>query len=455
MNTITHESGFEIDHDESIQTPPNDVNTDPSNGRSLSTFLRLFGACAVVASLSMFLIEGWTDGNDLARYMKLLAQTGLITAAGLFLSFVVKEVKGARVFFGLGLAAATANFTILGALVYSIFQLDGALGDYPSMLQWQAVSVSSFLPLAMCAIALLSLLSRFSFSIFARNYASRLTMTFLALNALLLIPVREALYVSALAAIALLVATQVTLSVVRSQKLLMTNEAKYALACLFMPGIIIVTRALGLYAVDEIVLLTLSSLVYYALRSTGQMLAQSARPQKVLSTLQYLIGLMIAGLAVSLLPNQASSIEALVFSLIVLGITYDQVTLQRETQTNMRSLFIIATSVILALANVVSALTSSLVLIQFLSVVALAGLLTSINLWSKTIEGLNASRLIAVISIAIVSLSVIVSMVNLLNVGAWVLVGGSGIALIVIASLFERFGLNLPKVGRQNLSHSA
>jgi len=62
--------------------------------------LRVFGACAVIASLSLFLIEGWTDGNDLNRYFKLLAQTGLITGAGLFLSFVVKEVKGARVFFG-------------------------------------------------------------------------------------------------------------------------------------------------------------------------------------------------------------------------------------------------------------------------------------------------------------------------------------------------------------------
>ncbi len=124
------------------------------------------------------------------------------------------------------------------------------------MLQWQVVNLISFLPLAIGAIALLSSISGFSFGSFARHYAGKLTVAFLALNALLLIPVREAVYVSVLAAIALFVAIHITLNTVRHQRLLMTHEAKYALACFFIPGIIIVTRALGLYAVDNIVLLT-------------------------------------------------------------------------------------------------------------------------------------------------------------------------------------------------------
>ena len=456
MNTIIDESGFEIELDSTDQ--PNVSNQALENTssvqklqqpnssekpRSLSTFMRIFGACAVVASLSMFLIEGWADGNDLARYMKLLAQTGLITAAGIFLSFIVKEVKGARVFFGLGLASATAHFTILGALTYSIFQFDKALGDYPSMLQWQAVSLADFLPLAIGAVVLLALLARFSFSIFARPFAAKLTLTFLVLNALLLIPVREALYVSALAAIALLVAMQVVLSIIKSDALLMTREAKYALACLFLPGIIIVSRALGLYAVDELVLITLLSLIYYALRSAGQMLTQATGTQKLMSSAQYLAGLLVAGLAVSLLPSQMSSLSTLIFSLITLGVTYDQVSLQSKAKSNMPSSFITATAVVLVFANVIAAVTSSLLLVKFLSLLVLVGASAMIQFWTNTLKDLRASQLLTLGGIAIVGLSLITSLVTLLQIGAWAMIGGLGIALIVIASLYERYGLNM------------
>ncbi len=58
MNTIIHESGFEIECDEPTQTPPKNLTENTSNGFSLSALLRLLGACAVTASLSMFLIEG-------------------------------------------------------------------------------------------------------------------------------------------------------------------------------------------------------------------------------------------------------------------------------------------------------------------------------------------------------------------------------------------------------------
>ena len=77
-------------------------------------------------------MQGWSEGNDIRRYLLLLAQTGLLGAAGFALSHLVRETNGARIFFGLALVSIPANFTILGALLYSVFQWDGGLTTDPS-----------------------------------------------------------------------------------------------------------------------------------------------------------------------------------------------------------------------------------------------------------------------------------------------------------------------------------
>lgn len=434
---IEHDLDAELAHGPQQRALP---NKEPvKRGGSLSTLLRVFGACAVLASLSLFLIEGWTDGNDLNRYFKLLAQTGLITAAGIFLSFVVKEVKGARVFFGLGLVSAVANFTILGALTYSIFQLDNALGDYPKMLQWQAVSLGEFLSLAVGSILLMSLLARFSFSIFARNTAGKLTLSFLVLNTLLLVPVRDALYVSALAAIALLVAIQVTLGIIKRRELLMTAEAKYALACLFLPGLIIICRALGLYAVDEIVLLTLFSLMYYALRSVGLM-SERSNNTKLLAIIQYGLGVAMAFTVVGLIPNQALDFQIAVFSLSLLAITFDQARLNAKNTPILASSFISLSTTGLLILNVITACIHDSLLITALSLLSMIAAFVLSNMFIKIAPSLRTSQILALIGIVATSLLLLTNFVSMLNVGAWVLVGGAGISLIVIASLYERFG---------------
>jgi len=153
--------------------------------------------------MSLFLLNGWSDGNDIQRYLKLLGQTGLLTAAGLILSFALKENKGARIFFGLSLISVVANFMILGALTYSMFQLDGSLMQYPSMVTWKAVNASTFWPIFGVAVTLLSVLTRFSFSVFARNISGPLSISFLLLCSLLLVPVRSSIIASLLAVAAL------------------------------------------------------------------------------------------------------------------------------------------------------------------------------------------------------------------------------------------------------------
>ncbi len=448
MTSITHSSIIESGIEDSYQEPDHGQRTEgkleSNGGRSLSAALRIFGACAVIASISLFLIEGWTDGNDLNRYMKLLAQTGLITGAGIFLSFIVKEAKGARVFFGLGLVSAVANFTILGALTYSMFQLDSALGDnYHSMLHWQAVSIGQFVPLALGAIALLSLLSLFSFSIFARKVAPKLTVSFLVICSLLLVPAREAMFAAALAGVALFAATRVTLGIVKSKEILLTLEAKYALACLFLPGSIIIVRALGLYAVDELVLLTLFSLIYYGLKNVTLLLSSKSALQSLLTIAQYVAGIIIGCLIASLIPHQFDSYSTAVFSAILIGITLDLVKQPNGHEgTVLRALVSITTFCVIAI-NVIYAAVSYQLLVKVISLVSISAVLLLILHSAKTIQGLRAAQLLAFAGLAATVLITLIEIVSLLHVGCWVLIGGLGITLIIIASLFDKYGFRL------------
>ena len=107
------------------------------NFATLSEALRILGAAVLVASMSVFLLQGWSEGNDISRYLLLLTQTGLLAAAGFAMSHGLRETKGARIFFGLALGSIPANFTILGALLYSVFQWDGGLINYPDYAHWQ------------------------------------------------------------------------------------------------------------------------------------------------------------------------------------------------------------------------------------------------------------------------------------------------------------------------------
>ena len=56
------------------------------NFATLSEGLRILGAAVLLASMSLFLLQGWNHGNDISRYLMLLAQTGLLTAAGFAMS---------------------------------------------------------------------------------------------------------------------------------------------------------------------------------------------------------------------------------------------------------------------------------------------------------------------------------------------------------------------------------
>ncbi len=262
---------------------------------SVSEALRIFGAGVVIASMSLFLLQGWNEGNDINRYLLLLAQTALLTTGGIALSHGLKETKGARVFFGLSLISIPVNFTILSALVYSVFQLDGALTTYPGYATWQIDSIASIALTLTGACFVLVPTALFCFAIMARHSAKQLALHFLPLNLLLLIPVRESMLAGGIAMASIVYGLWVARKLGAKDKALQTPEGRFALATLFIPTGILLFRSMYFYSVDSLMIAMLGTAAFVALRQAALYPDRSPLVANSLDILSLPVALITAG----------------------------------------------------------------------------------------------------------------------------------------------------------------
>jgi hypothetical protein len=195
--TLEHcdESRWEPDPQQSAPAPTQDTSsTDvgaPDLGTrlsSMSTVLRAIGAVLVVAATSTFMLQQWTDGNDIVRYLTLLALTATLTGAGLVCGLGVRESRGARTFLALVIVTVPIHFAVLGGLIQSQFSWDGALA---ANAPWNADSPFTALWLAALGIAALVPFTWLSMLALVRAHAQKLTWAFIGINLALLLPVRD------------------------------------------------------------------------------------------------------------------------------------------------------------------------------------------------------------------------------------------------------------------------
>ncbi len=239
------------------------------NFATISEVLRILGAAVLLASMSIFLLQGWNEGNDIHRYLLLLSQTGLLAASGFALSHGLKETKGARLFFGLALVSIPANFTILSALIYSVFQWDGGLITYPGFATWSIGDVASIGITLGGAMLVLIPVAMFCFAIMARRSAITLSLHFLVINCLLLLPIRSSTAIGVVALLATTYALLVVSKLARVDGALKTPEGKFALMTLFIPGGIILFRSMYFYQVDSLLIAMLSIAVFLTARQAS------------------------------------------------------------------------------------------------------------------------------------------------------------------------------------------
>jgi hypothetical protein len=224
------------------------MRTSTFDSEALTRALRIAGALLVVASASTFMLQHWQSGNDLTRYAMLVSQALMLAAAAYFVGRTVREGRSARTFLGLVLATVPVSFAVLGGLVDSQFHLE-ALAPLPHYASWIAPSKLSALLAVAGTLVVLVPLTTVSFVALARREAKALTLAFVAANLLVLVPVRDPIWVAVLSGGALI--TLLRLEVARFSRAprLDTFEGRLARVMPFVPPFIMLGRVVHLYAV--------------------------------------------------------------------------------------------------------------------------------------------------------------------------------------------------------------
>jgi len=431
---------FEVEEREEIVMSTSRFSVDSvmqsvRNFATLSEALRVLGAAVILASMSVFLLQGWNDGNDISRYLLLLAQTGLLAAAGFAMSHLVKETKGARLFFGLALVSIPANFTILGALLYSVFQWDGGLTAYPGYADWRIEDVASIGVTMSAAMLVLVPVTLFCFAIMARHSAKPLSIHFLLLNALLLLPIRSSVAAGTIALAGVLYALTVMGKMTRSNRALKTGEGKFALATLFIPLGIILFRSMYFYQVDSLMIAMVGLVLFLAARQASLFPDRSARLAMALELVSWPIAMIVAlALTDAFEPGLSSGLKAPIFAATYAALALDVI---RRTGSKVLAKMIgVSISIAVALSFTLSVALSPSAMTALLSIAA--G--TTLLLW-----GAAARRLMTIIA-GLVTLGAgglfgFEAIVQLIITSSWIDLAIFGATAIALGSIIDRHGV--------------
>ncbi|MFK8030190.1 MAG: hypothetical protein AB8G18_08110 [Gammaproteobacteria bacterium] len=403
---------------------------------TVSELLRIIGAAIMVGSLSLFMMQGWLEGNDIQRYLKLLAQTLLLTAGGFGLSAWLKETKGARLFFGLSLASVAANFTILGALIYSIVQFDGMLGNYPQFAAWTSQSPSHVLLITLLAAAILIPVTRLAFTVLARPAAKWLTTTYLLGGALLLLPVRSSIW-SSLLAVLLIAFIIWNISKNRGDDQTPgTTESKFSIMMLLLPPIILCVRSFYFYSVEEFALACMAAAVFLLVRQLS-LRTENLTTQRFLDCVSLPLPLFTA---VALTDGVGSAVtwnmQPLVFAFFLIPMMAE-LTLRR-TNTYRSVVFGMVGALLICGALLISQVFSAGFVVAFAS---LAGSLLVVltGYWLRR-KATMAIGLLTALAIGVINVG---NFLTWFNVNNWVLLSILGASAIILASLLDRYGAAL------------
>ena len=405
------------------------------NVATLSEALRILGAGVILASMSVFLMQGWSGGNDISRYFLLLAQTGLLGAAGFAMSHLVKETKGARLFFGLALVSIPANFTILGALLYSVFQWDGGLATYPGFADWRIEDVANIGMTMGAALLVLVPMALFCFAIMARHSAKPLALNFLLLNALLLLPIRSSLAAGVIALTGVVYALFIVAKLLRNDRALKTGEGKFALMTLFIPLGIILFRSMYFYQVDSLMIAMLTLVLFLVARQASLFPDRNPRVAVALELLSWPLGMVFAvALTDAFSGVLASGLAAPFFAL-----TYAAPALDIIRRTGSRSL---GTAVRVSITIAVALSFSLSVVMAPGGLTALLSIAAGVMLLLWGTAGKQPGNVIAgIITVAAGVLFGLEAIVQLVVRSSWIDLAVFGASAIALGSILDRHGV--------------
>ena len=426
------------------QTADDDLGSEPEpdntglvnrvfNYHTLSSLLRVLGSGVLVASLSILLFQGWDASSDVSRYYTLLAFSSILAVIGFVIGKVVRENKGARTFLALAVGGATVNYTVLGALAFSIYNVGGT--EYPMFAMW--VAPSGFAVVAAIASALLVLtpVIYLGFSVFARQSAKRFTVLYVACNLALVVPFRSSVLIGIIGiAMVVLILKQIMLAR-RTDSALATREGHLVIGAQFLPLLVLLGRNFYLYTPDEFMLTMGALIVYIVLRQIATSAAKAGdKINLLLEALQtmsaFIVALGVAAIVIASGINDSLVIPAI--AVVFAGLLADMSLASREHAGNFRRAAAIVFGGGLGLNLFVDpSLTTALVSIA-------SGLIVTTYGYSVEQKSIFVTGLFGLLSGLAYQLQ---DVARLFDIGNWSGLALVGIGAIVLASLLERYGL--------------
>jgi hypothetical protein len=190
------------------------------------------------------MLQQWSAGDDIIRYLTLLTLTATLTGAGLVCGLGIRESNAARTFLALVIASVPIHFAVLGGFVQSQFPLDLA---YARNAPWNVDSPITALWLIGLGLVTLLPLTWLSMLALVRQQARRLTWTFIAVNLALLIPLREPDSVAWLVAGMFLLLLILERRIARLGHGMTTGEGVFVRLMMLVPVAIVIGRTLQWY----------------------------------------------------------------------------------------------------------------------------------------------------------------------------------------------------------------
>jgi hypothetical protein len=403
----------------------------------LPRMLRSIGAISLLAAISIFLLQGWENGNDIYRYMLLLGHTVGLTAIGFASGRWLGESKGARLLLIIALASVPANFAILGAFMYSQAGMDVLNVVYPSVAHWKVDSLGTALLANAVGIVILAPVAWLGFMVLSRKSALRLTALFLLTNAALLLPVRTPEVIALLLLALTVVVAKQSMHSVGKDTALRTPEGIIARLLLYVPLAVILGRNLWLYSADGFMFAVLSAIVFIMFRQVSIQLSRHSSLRAILEVasvvpaLTFGLGVCVVALDVLfhplvwLLPIFAVSVSVLLMELSMRAVKGEL--LYRR----------------LAAALMAVTVVSNLVLF---SSVATAAVCLAVGLVVLVYGYMVEQRIVFALGTLTLLAGLIYQMrfaIDVFNLGSWGSLAALGVAAILIGSTVERHGVKI------------
>ncbi|MET1254323.1 hypothetical protein [Aliikangiella maris] len=246
----------------------------------LPILLRSLGGFAILIALYSFVLQGWQTHGDGIRYIIFLTHTLLLAVIALLIGKYLKESKGARLLLSLSLISIPIDFVISGAFIQA-FQ-SSTLTDANQPFTWQPQSLSLTIGLCLATFVVSTPIILFGFKVFNRHLNKQASLLFIAINSLLLIPIRDTLFITTFVFICTSSLLLYYHFLAKKQIAMKTLEGKFLLTLQFLPVLLLLGRSFWLYHMDSL-LTACSCLVGFVLiRQFSFPLTEKSRQRQLL-----------------------------------------------------------------------------------------------------------------------------------------------------------------------------